>query len=69
MTEDLYYQMVSDKTASLFSSSCELGCITVIEDENKRRALSNFGEKFFWIKKLSICIDNFNLRVDYVFTI
>ena len=46
MTQDIYYKMVSDKTASLFSAACELGCITVIEDEKKRKALSAFGEKF-----------------------
>ena len=46
MTEEIYYKIVSDKTASLFSASCELGCITVIEDDEKRRALSEFGEKF-----------------------
>ena len=46
MTEEIYYKMVSDKTASLFSASCELGCITVIEDDEMRRALSDFGEKF-----------------------
>ena len=46
MTEDLYYKMVSDKTASLFSAACELGGLTVVEDEVKRRALANFGEKF-----------------------
>ena len=46
MTEEIYYTMVSDKTASLFSASCELGCITVIDDEKKRNALAGFGEKF-----------------------
>ena len=46
MTEEIYYEMVSDKTASLFSAACELGCITVIEDDKKRKALSAFGEKF-----------------------
>ena len=46
MTEDLYYKMVSDKTASLFSAACELGGLTVVEDEVKGRALANFGEKF-----------------------
>jgi len=46
MTEETYYQMVCDKTASLFSASCELGCITVVKDSKKRKALSNFGEKF-----------------------
>ena len=46
MTEEIYYQMVSDKTASLFSAACELGCISVIENKEKRKALSEFGEKF-----------------------
>ena len=46
MTEEIYFKMVSDKTASLFSAACELGCLTVIEDVEKRKALSKFGEKF-----------------------
>ena len=46
MTSEVYYKMVSDKTASLFSAACELGCITVIKDDKKRKALSDFGEKF-----------------------
>ena len=46
MTEEIYYKMVSDKTASLFSAACELGCITVIDNNEERSALSKFGEKF-----------------------
>ena len=46
MTEKIYYQMVSDKTASLFSAACKLGVITVTEDNDKREALAKFGEKF-----------------------
>ena len=46
MTEDIYYEMVSDKTASLFSASCKLGAISVTEDSDKREAMSSFGEKF-----------------------
>ena len=42
--EDIYFKMISDKTASLFSASCKLGAITVTEDQNKINALSNFGE-------------------------
>ena len=45
MSEKTYYKMVSDKTASLFSASCQLGALTVTEDDNKRNALANFGEK------------------------
>ena len=46
MTEKIYYQMVSDKTASLFSAACKLGVMTVTEDNDKREALAKFGEKF-----------------------
>ena len=46
MSEEAYYEMVSDKTASLFSTSCQLGAITVTKDDNMRNALTNFGEKF-----------------------
>ena len=46
MTEDIYYEMVSDKTASLFSASCKLGAISVTEESDKREAMSSFGEKF-----------------------
>ena len=46
MTEEIYYQMVSDKTASLFSAACKLGVMTVTEDNDKREALASFGEKF-----------------------
>ena len=46
MDEEVYYEMVSDKTASLFSAACELGSITVSEDRVKSQALYKFGEKF-----------------------
>ncbi|MEE2858414.1 MAG: polyprenyl synthetase family protein [Candidatus Neomarinimicrobiota bacterium] len=46
MDEEIYYEMVSDKTASLFSAACELGSITVSEDKEKSQALYKFGEKF-----------------------
>ena len=46
MTEEIYYQMVSDKTASLFSAACKLGVMTVTEENDKREALAKFGEKF-----------------------
>ena len=46
MTEEIYYKMVSDKTASLFSAACKLGVMTVTEDNDKREALAKFGEKF-----------------------
>ena len=45
MSEEIYFKMVSDKTASLFSTACELGAITTSEDSAKRLAMKNFGEK------------------------
>ena len=44
MTEDTYFKMISDKTASLFSASCKLGAITATDDLDKINALQNFGE-------------------------
>ena len=44
INEDIYFKMISDKTASLFSASCKLGAITTTEDQNKIDALSEFGE-------------------------
>jgi len=46
ITEDAYYTMVSDKTASLFSASCQLGAMTVTKEKDKRNSLAQFGEKF-----------------------
>jgi len=46
INEKVYFKMVSDKTASLFSASCKLGAITMTKDEKIRNVLSNFGEKF-----------------------
>jgi octaprenyl-diphosphate synthase len=45
MTEEIYYRMVGDKTASLFSASCEMGAITVNANIEQQKALSVFGEK------------------------
>ncbi len=43
MNEEIYYQMVRDKTASLFEIACELGAITATGDEEQRRALAQYG--------------------------
>jgi len=45
MSEKVYFDMIKDKTASLFSASCKLGVITVSKDEAKRKALEKFGLK------------------------
>ena len=44
MTEETYYDMIGDKTASLFSSACKLGGISVNADDKKLNALYQFGE-------------------------
>ena len=43
MSEDIYFKMISDKTASLISSSCKLGYISVLDDDRKNN-IEKFGE-------------------------
>ena len=44
ITEEEYYKLINDKTASLFSSSCELGAISVNTEPVNLAALKQFGE-------------------------
>lgn len=44
MDEEVYYEMIKDKTASLISAACELGAITVNENEEQAEALARYGE-------------------------
>jgi len=44
MTEEEYYKMIADKTASLISASCYLGYYSNNKDEEKCNAIKNFGE-------------------------
>jgi len=44
MTEEDYFRLVADKTASLISACCELGALTTGADLEQRRALRDFGE-------------------------
>lgn len=44
MTEEVYYRMVKDKTASLFGTACELGAITASDDTKKWKDLRQYGE-------------------------
>ncbi|UCH09478.1 MAG: polyprenyl synthetase family protein [Fidelibacterota bacterium] len=44
MTEEVYYRMVQDKTASLFGTACELGAITASDDAAKWELLRQYGE-------------------------
>jgi octaprenyl-diphosphate synthase len=43
MTEDRYFKVISEKTASLISACCECGAISTTDDKDKRIALRDFG--------------------------
>ena len=45
MTEDVYYEMIYQKTASLVSTCCELGAITSTGKDKDRMAMINYGTK------------------------
>lgn len=42
--EKSYFQIISDKTASLISTCCEIGARSATDDENKIKALVDYGE-------------------------
>ena len=44
LSEDEYFEIIADKTASLFSVSCETGPILTGRDAAERRRFSDFGE-------------------------
>lgn len=44
LSEEDYYRMIRDKTASLMSTSCELGVITSSKEESQRLAFRSYGE-------------------------
>ena len=44
ITEQEYYKMIADKTASLISASCYLGYYSNNKDKDKCEAVKNFGE-------------------------
>ena len=44
ISEEEYYKMVADKTASLISASCYLGYYSNDKDKNRGEAIKNFGE-------------------------
>ncbi len=46
MSEDMYYNMIKDKTASLFSATCELSAITASSDSSDVKLFKKFGENF-----------------------
>ena len=44
MTEDVYFEMIGQKTASLIATSCELGAITTTKRQDDRLATYTFGQ-------------------------
>ena len=44
MTEEVYFEMIGQKTASLIATSCELGAITTSKKDNDRAATHTFGQ-------------------------
>ena len=44
MNEEVYFDMINQKTASLIATSCELGAITTTKKEEDRQATYCFGE-------------------------
>ena len=44
MTEEVYFDMIGQKTASLLATSCELGAITTTKKKEDRVATSAFGQ-------------------------
>ncbi len=45
MNEDVYFDMIYQKTASLISTSCELGAITSTGKDSDRNAMVTYGTK------------------------
>lgn len=42
--EETYYRIIADKTASLISTCCEIGAVSVTNDPEIRTAMRNYGE-------------------------
>lgn len=64
INEEVYYEVIRQKTASLIAASCQAGAASVTEDEATQQLLHDFGEKIgiaFQIKD-----DLFDLGADDV---
>lgn len=44
VTEETYFQIISDKTASLITACCELGAASTTKEKNSIQLLCDFGE-------------------------
>ena len=45
MEEEVYYRLISDKTASLIAASCQLGAVAAGATDEEIEVLGDFGEK------------------------
>ncbi len=45
MEEEVYFRLISDKTASLISASCQLGAVAAHASEEEIKLMGEFGEK------------------------
>jgi octaprenyl-diphosphate synthase len=45
LSEDIYFEIIRSKTASLLSSACAVGAWSTSKDENITARMKNFGEK------------------------
>lgn len=46
MTEEAYYNMIGDKTASLLAAGCKLGAMTTSDDPQAWDAMQRYGQSF-----------------------
>lgn len=44
MEEEVYFRLIADKTASLIAAACQLGAVSVSDDEEHITAMRDFGE-------------------------
>jgi octaprenyl-diphosphate synthase len=46
VTEEEYFDLISKKTAALFSASCQMGALSIIDDEIALNNMFGFGEHY-----------------------
>ncbi|MBN1482845.1 polyprenyl synthetase family protein [candidate division KSB1 bacterium] len=46
VTEEEYFDLISKKTASLFSAACRMGALSIRDDETALKNMAGFGENY-----------------------
>ena len=46
INEDIYFEVINDKTASLFSAACQVGCISANSSTKEVESIKSFGTNF-----------------------